>query len=110
MTPNKVSCDTAANADKRSKPESCGLKRPRTITRREKTHEGNQGLNPQPPHRRYVRALKEPGQCNAGAMPGCRNLNVMLVQSLMKAADADRIGRGGMDLRDRYRQGNANQN
>ena len=35
-----------------------------------------------------IRALKESGQCNAGGMPGCRNLSVIPVQSLLKAVDA----------------------
>lgn len=35
-----------------------------------------------------IRALKESGQCNAGGTPGCRNLNVVPVQSLLKAVDA----------------------
>lgn len=35
-----------------------------------------------------IRALKESGQCNANADTGCRNLNVISVQSLLKAVDA----------------------
>lgn len=35
-----------------------------------------------------IRALKESGQCNAGGTPGCRNLNVIQVKSLLKAVDA----------------------
>jgi len=35
-----------------------------------------------------IRALKESGQCDAGGTPGCRNLNVIPVKSLLKAVDA----------------------
>ena len=34
-----------------------------------------------------IRALKESGLCNAGGAPGCRNLNVIPVKSLLKAVD-----------------------
>lgn len=42
-----------------------------------------------------IRALKDSGQCNAGA--GCRNLVVIPVQSLLKAMDA-REQRYSLDL------------
>lgn len=35
-----------------------------------------------------IRALKESGQCNPDDTPGCRNLSVIPVQSLLKAMDA----------------------
>ncbi len=35
-----------------------------------------------------IRALKESGLCNPDGTPGCRNLAVIRVQSLLKAVDA----------------------
>ena len=35
-----------------------------------------------------IRALKESGLCNTDGTPGCRNLAVIPVQSLLKAVDA----------------------
>lgn len=35
-----------------------------------------------------IRAVKESGLCNAGGMPGYRNLAVIPVKSLLKAVDA----------------------
>ena len=35
-----------------------------------------------------IRAVKESGLCNADGTPGCRNLAVIPVQSLLKAVDA----------------------
>lgn len=35
-----------------------------------------------------IRALKESGLCNPDGMPGCRNLAIIPVQSLLKAVDA----------------------
>ena len=35
-----------------------------------------------------IRAVKESGLCNTDGTPGCRNLSVIPVQSLLKAVDA----------------------